>query len=171
MYPFHHKARFYDAQFLVPHQPKSWRTNPCWLSATAYSVYSQLRMNFTITVILKIFTQKPDNGPRGLKHAAHKKKREGLHPSSKWRDFLFPRRVHTDSTAHPATRPTGFFIQGKQMLCDTDHSPPSSIVVTNECSCTSTPPHASMHRDNFTFLLVMTHTIAESSWKGPGKPY
>ena len=59
-------------------------------------------------------------------------KRAGLHPSSKWRDFLFSRRVHTDSAAHPATYPTGFFIQGKQMVCDADHSPPSSIVVTNE---------------------------------------
>ena len=30
-------------------------------------------MNFTITFILKIFIQKTDNGPRGMKRAAHKK--------------------------------------------------------------------------------------------------
>ena len=170
MYPFHNKASFYGAEFIAPHQPKSWRTNPCWLSVTAYSTCSQLRVNFTITFILKMFIQKPDNGPRGPKHAAYKNRRE-LQPSSKWQDFLFSRRVHTDSAAHTATYPMRFFIQGKQMVCDADHSPPSSTVVTNEWSCTSTPLHAFMHRNNVTFLLVMTHTIAESSCTVPGKLY
>jgi hypothetical protein len=65
----------------------------------------------------------------------------------------------------------GFFIQTKQMEGDADHSLPSSIVVTNKWSCTSTPLHAFMHRDNLTLLFVMTHTIAESSYQEPGKLY
>jgi hypothetical protein len=95
MYPFHNKASFYGAEFIAPHQPKSWRTNPCWLSVTAYSIYSQLRVNYTITFILKMFIRKPDNGLRGIKHAAYKNRR-GLRPSRKWQDFLFSGRVHTD---------------------------------------------------------------------------
>jgi len=162
MNPFHNKASFYGAELLAPHQPKSWRTNPCWLPVTGYSTYWQLRVNFTSTFILKMFIQKPDNGPRGLKHVAYTNRGE-THPSSKWRDFLFSRIAHTDSAAHPANYPMGFFIQSKQMECDADHSPPSSIVVTNKWSYTSTPLHAFMYRDNFTILLVITHTIEESS--------
>jgi hypothetical protein len=37
------------------------------------------------------------------------------------------------------------------MVCDADHSPPSSTVVTNEWSCTSTPLHAFMHRETLHF--------------------
>jgi hypothetical protein len=33
--------RFYSEELLAPHQPLSWRTSPCQLSMTAYSVYSQ----------------------------------------------------------------------------------------------------------------------------------
>jgi len=101
--------------------------------------------------------------------AAHKKEGDYIHQVN-GETSSFPEES-TLTDAHPATYPTGFFIQGKQIVCVADHSPPPSIVVTNEWSCTSTPLHAFMHRDNFTLLLVMTHTIVEFSWKVPGKLY
>jgi hypothetical protein len=48
----------------------------------------------------------------------------------------------------------------KQLWCETDHSPPSSVEIKDAWSCTSTPPYTFMvwylvkHRDNFTFTLV-----------------
>jgi hypothetical protein len=39
---FRNKLIFYGEELLAPPQPPSWRTTPCRLSATAYSIYSQL---------------------------------------------------------------------------------------------------------------------------------
>ena len=36
------KASFYSAELSTPPQPPAWGTTPCRLSATAYSIYSQL---------------------------------------------------------------------------------------------------------------------------------
>jgi hypothetical protein len=53
----------------------------------------------------------------------------------------------------------GFFPWGKAAGDEADHSPPSSAVVKNEWSYTSTPQYVFMawclvkHRDNFTFYL------------------
>jgi len=37
---FRNMIRFYGGELLAPRQPPSWRTTPCQLSATAYSIYS-----------------------------------------------------------------------------------------------------------------------------------
>ena len=39
MYPFHNKVRFYAEELLVHLQPPNWKTTPCQLSVTAFSVY------------------------------------------------------------------------------------------------------------------------------------
>jgi hypothetical protein len=39
---FRNMINFYGERFLPPPQPLTWRTTPCRLSTTAYSVYSQL---------------------------------------------------------------------------------------------------------------------------------
>jgi hypothetical protein len=36
------KIHFHGEELKPLAQPPSWRTTPCWLSATAYSIYSQL---------------------------------------------------------------------------------------------------------------------------------
>jgi len=39
---FRNNIRFYAEELLQPRRTPSWRTTPCRLSATAYSIYSQL---------------------------------------------------------------------------------------------------------------------------------
>ena len=39
-------VKFFGEQLLAPRQPPYWRTTPCRLSATAYSVYPQLLSRF-----------------------------------------------------------------------------------------------------------------------------
>jgi hypothetical protein len=39
---FHNKSHFYSEGLLTPRSTPSWRTTPCRLLATAYSIYSQL---------------------------------------------------------------------------------------------------------------------------------
>ena len=42
VWTFRNKIRFYGEELLAPRPTPSWRTTPCRLSATAYSIYSQL---------------------------------------------------------------------------------------------------------------------------------
>jgi len=42
MYPFRTKVSLSGEDLLDPHPLRSWRTTPCRLSSTAYSIYSQL---------------------------------------------------------------------------------------------------------------------------------
>ena len=44
---FHNRIRFYGEELLAPRSnTPSWRTTPCLLSATAYSIYSQLSLGY-----------------------------------------------------------------------------------------------------------------------------
>jgi len=42
VWKFRNKISFYGEELLAPPQPPGWRITPCRLSATAYSIYSQL---------------------------------------------------------------------------------------------------------------------------------
>jgi hypothetical protein len=77
--------------------------------------------------------------------------------------------VKTSSGAHPAPYPMANGVPSlgvKQQVHEADHPPPSSTVVKNMWSYTSTPLYAFMawclvkHRDNFTFTIWCTKVIS-----------
>jgi hypothetical protein len=57
---FHNKFTFYSEEMLPHAQPPSWRTTPCRLSATAYSIYLQLS---SISGGLLLHPQPPEDVP------------------------------------------------------------------------------------------------------------
>jgi len=149
MYPFY-KASFYGAELLVPHQLKSWRTNPCWLSVTAYSTYSQLRVTFTITFILKVFIQKPDNGPRALK------KRWGWHPSINGKTSSCPEQ--NTLTLLPIQQSIQWDFPSKVNWWNVMQNTHHHLVLWLQISG-ATPP--------LPYMLSCTGTTVPSSWSWP----
>jgi hypothetical protein len=78
-------------------------------------------------------------------------------------NFSLHHRVQNGSGAHPASYPRGtgsLSLRVKRPGREANHSPPSSAVVTNAWSYTSTPQYVFMpwclvkHRDIFTFYLL-----------------
>jgi hypothetical protein len=58
---FRNKLIFYGEELLAHVQPPSWRTIPCRLSATAYSIHSQLPSIRNLRTRLAVVTRDPPN--------------------------------------------------------------------------------------------------------------
>jgi hypothetical protein len=121
---FHNKLTFYGEGS----NPPSWRTTPCRLSATAYSVYSQLIRDSVVGIATGYGLD-----DRGV----------GVRVPVGSRIFSTSSRPALGPAHLPIQLLPGFLSpRVKRPGLEADHSPPTSVEVKKMWIYTSTPPYA-----------------------------